>query len=195
MLVGRTVAELILVRSMVVFLQYLGLLCFLYFWFIFAIAGVPGIAHPFSILVEVYGAIEIIFYFAWFVPYRSRLQQKSPRPASPSQAERRQLFYQGLDHAPDVEHYIRNWHSHAQLGDIRRENVKDWMMWALFEKDGNPGEHDEELEEYIAEAEERAGVTIKAGVGSAAPIRLSFDPIAITHRSLFFYMVCLKRRR
>ncbi|KXH42254.1 hypothetical protein CSIM01_09006 [Colletotrichum simmondsii] len=188
MLVGRSVPELILVRSMVIYFQYLGFLCFLYFWFIFALAGVPGIAHPVSILIEVVGIIEIVFYFAWFVPYRRRLQKPGLQPEPLNQEERRRFFYQGLDHAPDVEQYIRKWHCNAQLGDIRRENVKDWLMWALFDKQGNPQEHDDELEEYIAETEERAGVNIKKGFGDATPMRLSFDSITITHRSLMFYL-------
>lgn len=189
MLVGKSVPELILVRTMVVFFQYLGFLCFIYFWFIFAIAGVSGIAHPVSIIIEVIGLIEIVFYFAFYLPFRSRLQKPGFEVEPLSQAERRQFFQKGLDHAPDVEQYIRKWHCNAQLGDIRRENVKDWLMWALFDKQGNPGEHDAELEEYIADAEERAGVTIKKGYGDSTPMRLSFDPIDIRHRSLLFYFV------
>ncbi|KAF6808933.1 alpha beta hydrolase fold family [Colletotrichum sojae] len=187
MLVGRSVPELILVRSMVVFFQYLGLLCFLYFWFIFALAGVPGIAHPVSILIEVVGAIEILFYFAFFLPYRARLQRPGFQVEPLSRPERREFFQRGLDHAPDVEQYIRKWHCNAQLGDIRRENVKDWLLWALFDKEGIPGEDDDELEEYINDAEERAGVSIKKGYGDAKPMRLSFDSVDIRHRSLLFY--------
>ncbi|KAL0940129.1 alpha beta hydrolase fold family [Colletotrichum truncatum] len=189
MLVGKSVPELIFVRSIVIFFQYLGLLCTLYFWFIFAIAGVPGIAHPFSILVEVVGGIDILFYFFVFLPLKSRLQRPGFDVQTLSQAERKQLFYKGLDHAPDVEQYIRKWHNNAQIGDIRRENVKDWLMWALFDKQGDPGEFDAELEEYITDAEERAGVTIKKGFGDSAPIRLSFDPISIRHRSWIFYLM------
>ncbi|TDZ38033.1 hypothetical protein C8035_v007712 [Colletotrichum spinosum] len=189
MLVGKSVPELIMVRTMVIFFQKLGLLCFLYFWFIFALVGVPGIAHPVSIIIEVIGAIEIIFYFAFFVPFRRRLQKPGIQPEQLSQAERRQFFHQGLDHAPDVEQYIRRWHCNAQIGDIRRENVKDWLMWALFDKDGDPGEHDAELEDFITDAEERAGVTIKKGFGDSKAMRLSFDPIDIRHRSLFFYLI------
>ncbi|OLN85842.1 hypothetical protein CCHL11_09948 [Colletotrichum chlorophyti] len=189
MLVGKSVPELILVRSMVVFFQYIGLGCFLYFWFILALAGVPGIAHPVSIIIEVYGVIEILFYFLWFIPYRNRLQKPGIQPTQLSQAERRQFFYQGLEHAPDIEQYIRKWHCNAQISDIRRENVKDWLMWALFDKEGQPGEYDAELEEYITDAEERAGVNIKRGFGESKPLRLSFDPVTITHRSLMFYMI------
>ncbi|KAE9582193.1 hypothetical protein CGMCC3_g1922 [Colletotrichum fructicola] len=189
MLVGKSVPELILVRTMVVFFQYLGFLCLIYFWFIFAIVGVPGIAHPVSIVIEVIGLIEIVFYFAFYLPFRSRLQKPGFEVEPLSQAERRQFFQKGLDHAPDVEQYIRKWHCNAQLGDIRRENVKDWLMWALFDKQGSPGEHDAELEEYIEDAEERAGVTIKKGYGDSTPMRLSFDPIDIRHRSLLFYLI------
>ncbi|KAK2007860.1 hypothetical protein LZ32DRAFT_593053 [Colletotrichum eremochloae] len=189
MLVGKSFPELILVRSMVVFFQYLGFLCFLYFWLILAFAGVPGIAHPVSIAIEAIGAIEILFYFVWFVPYRRRLQGPGLQPTELTREERRRFFSQGLDHAPDIEQYIRKWHGNAHLADIRRENVKDWLMWALFDKEGNPGDHDEELEEYIRDAEERAGVTIKEGYGDSTPMRLSFDPVDITHRSLFYYLM------
>lgn len=189
MLVGKSVPELILVKSTVVLFQYLGLLCLLYFWFILAVARVPGILHPFSILIEVIGAIEILFYFAFYLPYRSHLQKPGLKFEPLPQAERKQSFYKGLDHAPDIEQYIRKWHGNAQLCDIRRDNVKDWLMWALFDKQGNPGEHDAELEEYITDAEERAGVMIKRGYGDSKPMRPSFDPVDIRHRSLLFYLV------
>lgn len=152
-------------------------------------AGVSGVTHPFSIFVEVVGAIEILWYLAWFLPYRHYLQRPGIRPTPLRRAQRRQLFRKALDLITDGEQFVRKWMQNSHLEDIRRENLKDWFLWALWERDGPPGEDDEELEDIISEVEERLDMKIKPGRGDAEALRPSFDRIRMTHRSLFWYIV------
>ncbi|KAK2615298.1 hypothetical protein N8I77_002063 [Diaporthe amygdali] len=187
MLVGLSKPELIFVRVTAVLLIYTGLLCFAYFVLAALAGGVPAIAHPFSIFIEVYGLIEILWYFAWYLPYKHRLQKPGMAPSQMTREERKALFTQGINLVPDLEIYVRGWFNKAHMEDIRRDNIKDWLLWSLFGREGRYGEDADELEEYIVELEERMGMTFKRGRGDAKPMRLTFDPIEMTHRSLLFY--------
>ncbi|KAJ4418336.1 hypothetical protein N0V82_005617 [Gnomoniopsis sp. IMI 355080] len=188
MLIGNTKPELILVRAAIFLFSYVGLICFAYFIVAAVTGGVKGITNPFSIVVEVFGAIEIVWYLAWFLPFQRRLRQ-AQRPVSRalSRAEREQAFYRGIDNVPDVEEYVRGWFGKAHLEDIRRDNLKDWLLWSLFGRDGAAGADEVELEEYIEELEERLGFSFKPGRGDAKALRPGCDPVKFSHRSLFFY--------
>ncbi|KAF5487437.1 hypothetical protein CGCS363_v013121 [Colletotrichum siamense] len=194
MIVQKTWPQYIAIRILIVLMKDLGLLCLTYFYAIFALGGVPAIVHPFSIVIEVIGAIEILFYLFFFLPYKWYLQSFKPyRPPPMSRSQRAQLFYKALSLVPDGEDFVRKWMLNAHIEDIRRENLKDWLLWGLFERDGTTErptqEIDEECERYIDDAEEKFGIKLKPGRGNAEALRLTFDPVIIRHRSLFYYVV------
>lgn len=189
MLVGLSKPELIFVRVTAVLLIYPGLICLAYFVLAALAGGVPAIAHPFSIFIEVYGAIEILWYLLWFLPFKHRLQRTGLVPSRMTREERKELFAKSMNTVPDLESYVRGWFDKAHMEDIRRDNLKEWLLWSLFGRDGNFGDDAPELDEYIQDLEERMGVTFKKGRGDAKALRLSFDPVKMTHRSLLFYSV------
>ncbi|KAG8169230.1 hypothetical protein KVR01_001979 [Diaporthe batatas] len=189
MLVGLSKPELIFVRVSAALLIYPGLICFAYFVLAALAGGVPAIAHPFSILIEVYGAIEILWYVFWFLPFKHRLQKRGLVPARMTKEERKELFTKGMSTAPDLETYVRGWFNKAHMEDSRRDNLKEWLLWSLFGRDGKFGDDTAELDEYIQELEERMMMTFRKGRGDAKALRLSFDPIKMTHRSLLFYSI------
>lgn len=193
MLVGLSKPELIFVRVTAVLLIYPGLICFAYFVLAALAGGVSAIAHPFSIFIEVYGAFEILWYVFWFLPFKHRLQKRGFVPPQITKEERKDLFTKGMSTVPDLEAYVRGWFDKAHMEDIRRDNLKEWLLWSLFGRDGNFGDDATELEEYIQELEERMMVTFKKGRGDAKALRLSFDPVKMTHRSLLFYSVGRER--
>lgn len=193
MLVGLSKPELIFVRVTAVLLIYPGLICLAYFVLAALAGGVPAIAHPFSIFIEVYGAIEILWYLFWFLPFKHRLQRPGFAPSRMTREERKELFTKGMSTVPDLEAYMRGWFDKAHMEDIRRDNLKEWLLWSLFGRDGGFGDDAAELDEYIQELEERMAVTFKKGRGDAKALRLSFDPVKMTHRSLLFYSVSRRR--
>ncbi|KAH8884368.1 hypothetical protein GQ53DRAFT_880118 [Thozetella sp. PMI_491] len=195
MIVNKTWPEYIAVRALIVFMRDLPWLCLGYLFVVFALGGVPAIAHPVSLVIESIGAIELLFYLFFFLPYRNYLQtHKIYRPRRIDRSERAQLFYKGLDLVPhnDVAAYLRKWLLDAPLEDIRRENVKDWLLWALFDIDNQKEpvsmEINAELEQYITEAENRVGVKIPEGRGDIEAMRLCYDPVIIQHRTLLHYL-------
>jgi hypothetical protein len=190
MIVGQSDVEYVLIRAAIIFFSYLGLLGLLYFYVVLSIGGVPAIAFPFSIIIEGIALLEILFYFCWFLPYKSYLQRPAAELPPPlTRGQRKELFLKGLEHVPDPELYVRKWMHNAHVDDLRQENVKEWLLWVLFDRDGPPGADDEELAEYISEIERRMNMKIKPGRSEVQAMRLNFDPVPITHRSLFFYLV------
>lgn len=176
-------------RAVLTLINNIGLATLLYFFAILSLAGVRGVSHPVSIFILVVGLIEILFYLAWFLPYRAYRQNPGPRPVPLTRVLRKQLFDRSLQYSHDPELFLRGWFAKAHMDDIRAENIKEWLTWALFDRDGDPGEDDAELNEYLADIEERGGVKVKKGTGDAESIRLPFDPVVMRHRSLLFYSV------
>jgi hypothetical protein len=181
-------------RLLVLLMRDISILCFIYFFVAFSWGGVVAISHPVSLVIEIYGLVELLFFVGFFIPYRWFLQTWCPyKPPPLSRASRSRLFYKALSLIPDGELFMRKWMANAPLEDVRRDNAKDWLLWALFEKDGLKESVDpdieEELEEYIQNAEERLGLRLKPGRADVEVLRLIFDPVVAQHRTLLFYLV------
>lgn len=186
-LLGDSYRWLVLVRAFIYLSSHFGLLCLL---FALVLGVLRGAAGPFTVFVGVIGVIETAFYLFWFLPYRSHLLKQAPyRPPPLTQDQRKALFQAALDFVPDVEQWIRKWMRNAHADDIRRENLKDWLLWMLFEHDGPAGDYNHELEDFIDQLEQRLEARIKPGRGEAEALRPSFDPLPMRHRSLLYYAV------
>ncbi|KAI4599578.1 hypothetical protein KJ359_002025 [Pestalotiopsis sp. 9143b] len=166
---------------------YVGLGCVLYFIIALFIGGVPATSFPFSILVEVYGLIEILWYIVWFLPYKARLQRPGQRMAASTRPQRKALIETSLDQVPDARLFIRKWFGNAHLDEIYRDDVKDWLLSFLWAVDSDAGIDADELDEYIELIEQKADLTLFPGRAGAKPIRPALDPVQVSHRSLLFY--------
>lgn len=190
MIVGKSPFEYVLVKGVIYLASYLGLLCLAYFYLALSIGGWRAVLHPVSLTIEVLGIIEILFYFLWFLPYRSHLHRQRPMfPPPLNRSQREALFLKSLAVTPDVELYVKKWSGGASLEDLRRENFKEWLLWALFDREGPPGEDDEELEGYIETIEETLGRNIRPGWGPVSSLRPNFQNFTVSHRSLSYYML------
>jgi hypothetical protein len=61
----------------------------------------------------------------------------------------------------------------------------------LFDREGSPGEDDDELEIYVEMVEELLGRNIRPGWGPVTGLRLNFRDFSVAHRSLTYYLVSL----
>ena len=75
------------------------------------------------------------------------------------------------------------------VDEIRHENMKDFFLWAFFNRCGVPGDDEEEIEEYIDATEELLGRRIEPGRGSAQCLRLTLTQVDIRHCSYIGYWV------
>ncbi|CCM05133.1 uncharacterized protein FIBRA_07341 [Fibroporia radiculosa] len=84
------------------------------------------------------------------------------------------------------------WFFHSDSQFIKRENMKEWLMWAFF--GSNYGdlrqEWVEELEGYLTRVEEYLGCKLEDGWSDTAKcMRSTLDPVVTVHRPLIWYTI------
>lgn len=141
-------------------------------------------------------AAEALFYALVHVPHARRLGLVATQPAPLSRSVRRALFDRCMANVPDPESYLRWWFLGADVGDIRRENLRQFLFWAFFdmvEEDVRASADGEaisaELDEYVALVERRLGRPLHPGRGTARCLRLTLDSVGTAYRSLAWYAV------
>ncbi|KAG8752561.1 hypothetical protein FRC12_011891 [Ceratobasidium sp. 428] len=114
-----------------------------------------------------------------------------------SRSERHELLLRCRDNLADPEHFLSGWQLDSTSNDkiIRRENVKDWLLWGFFSAGQEAlSEPDvtEEIEEYVDILEESLGRTIPPGRNeNIKSIRLTLDNVVIHHRPFVWYMIVM----
>ncbi len=84
------------------------------------------------------------------------------------------------------------WFFSVNSEHIKRDNVIDWLLWAIFgtHRNGLRDEWADEIEGYLRSIEELFGHKMDHGrahiVGS---MKVSLDPVDTVHRPLLWYLV------
>jgi hypothetical protein len=188
-MIGTSPTEYVFIRLCIFGLHYLAPLCILYCVFAIACYGARATLFRLPLAVEIYAATETLFFFLVYLPYRGYLQRDAVHPPLPSREERKILFNLCHDNITDPVPYFEKWFEDADMSEIKRENMKEFFLWAFFNRGGPPGDDDEELEEYITTAEKLLDVNIEPGRGNAKALRLTLDRVDMLHRSLVWYSV------
>jgi hypothetical protein len=184
-MIGTSRAEYWFIRSCIAGLHYIAPLCILYCAVAFALYGSEAALY----LVECVAVIEALFYVLVYLPCRHYLQRDAVHPPPPSREERKILFQLCNDNIPDAESYLQKWFLGADIREIKRDNLKEFFLWAFFNRDGPPGDDDAELEEYVSATEKLLGRPIEPGRGKAQALRLTLERVDMLHRSLIWYTV------
>jgi hypothetical protein len=140
-------------------------------------------------VIEVIALAEALSYLLAYLPYRAHRQRKALHPPILSKIERRELFELYNKNIPDPEACLQRWFSGAPADEIRRENLKDFFLWAFFNRCGVRGDDEEEIEEYVDATEELLRRRIEPGRGSAQCLRLTLIPVDIRYRSFIWHWV------
>jgi hypothetical protein len=185
-MIGTSSAELVFIRISIFLLHYFPLLVVLALVFTLII---DHNAHRLTLLLQIIAIPEVIFYVLVYIPKYHLCQRPAIHPPIQPQEQRRKIFQKCYEHISDPEHYLSIWFQNAPLTSIRRENVKEFYAWALFNKSSWGPDEDEELEGYVEKMEELLGWKLQAGRGPAKPLRLTTDPVNILHRPLLWYLV------
>ncbi|KAK2596840.1 hypothetical protein N8I77_012730 [Diaporthe amygdali] len=168
-MLNPTTHELVFIRTCVFILAYLPFI-------------IPFLPPPFWLLLPVEG----LYYFFILRPFERRLSHSARHP--PYDVDRKALFQRCLDNVPDPERYLSLWALGAHPDDIKRDNVRDFLLWAFFDRDSLTPEIEDELEEYISRTEELLGRPLAPGRGRATPMRLTFDHVHTRYRSVAWYI-------
>ncbi|KAI9896322.1 hypothetical protein N3K66_008494 [Trichothecium roseum] len=203
-MLGTSTGELIFIRFWILFFRYtpcLYILAFLVSAYR-AAATATVTAGPALLLASgLLLAAELAYYARLWRPAQARLADEAEHPAPATPDERRALFRRCFLHVPDLEAYLRGWFTGAppDAEGIKRDNVREFLLWAFFERrEGDENEEEggeegediaEEMEEYLQAIEHKLGRPLAPGRGDAKSLRLTFDPVRTTYRSLLWYVV------
>ncbi|KAI0121091.1 hypothetical protein BJ170DRAFT_588507 [Xylariales sp. AK1849] len=170
-MIGTSLHEYISIRICIYSLQYTTPLCLL------SLIG--------------FSLIDLAYAVFVYIPYNQRLKQEAKHPPLLSSEERRALFNKVLHHIPDFERYVRLWFLGADANDIRRDNVRDFILWAFFDRASGhqSDEEDAEAEEYVDAIEERLDRKLELGRGDVESFRLTLDAVETRYRSLLWYVI------
>lgn len=142
-------------------------LCIVYCCVVIVVNSIQVVRYPIPLVIEMIALMETLSYVLAYLPYRAHRQRKALHPPVLSKIERHELFELYHKNIPDPEACLRKWFSGASADEIRRENMKDFFLWAFFNRCGVPGDDEEEIEEYINTTEDLLGRRIEPGRGSA----------------------------
>ncbi|KAI8955000.1 hypothetical protein F4801DRAFT_587176 [Xylaria longipes] len=190
-MIGTSVPEYIFIRISIFCLQYTTPICLVYLLALIVLKGTEGISSWTSKVVIGYCILDALYALFIYHPYNRRLKQAAEHPPLPPRAERRELLIRCLDNVPNTVSYLRTWFLKANQSDIRKDNVREFLSWAFFDRHlGNETATElEELDEYVAEIERRVGYKLEPGRGKAESLRLTLDEIEVRYRSVVWYLV------
>lgn len=185
-MLGTSVAEYAFIRVCIFILRCVAPLSILY---CVAITIHPALILRMRPAIELWLAAEALFCTCLFLPYRWYLQHAATHPPSGSVEERRKLVDCVKAEMADPEQYIRGWFKGANIEDIGRQDMKEWLTWAFFNRRWEEGKDGGEIEGYMLEIESMLCKDFQPGKGAAKSLRLTIDPVDMHHRSLLWYFV------
>lgn len=151
-----------------------------------------------SVLVQfldIYAAVESLFYLAIYCLRKRRLNRAAPyyNPL-PTRAQRQAFFVKTWDATWDVHRHVSGWFYGASIETLRREDVKDFIVWGLWNRVERLPEDEEELDEYLAYTEDVLDWKFPAGKSGIKSMMVTFEPVRMMHRPLLWYTVSCRER-
>jgi hypothetical protein len=188
-MIGTSISEYIFIRGCIFFLHNIAPASLLYSAFLLCL---PTRHHTYRLPlpIEAWLVAEATFFAVFFLPYKCYLQSPTLHPELPSREDRLRLFERCNATVEDPEKYLSQWFLGAHKGQIKRENVKEFIRWAFLNTEQTKSEDEDEVEGYVKAMEKLLGRDIPAGRGSATSLRLTVDKVDCLHRSLLWYFVC-----
>jgi hypothetical protein len=192
-MIGTSLHEYLFIRLCILLLRFLPALeavCLLILWVRY---GNDVSSSTITWLLASLLSVETVFALGIYVPYQRRLKLEAKHPPPLSTPDRKALFQRCISNIPDQERYIRVWFLGAEMSDIRRDNIREFLLWAFFDSDGDGAAVDEaiadEMEGYVQEIEKRLCKSFEPGRGKAKCLRLTIDAIETRYRSVLWYVV------
>ncbi|KAF5022570.1 hypothetical protein F66182_5403 [Fusarium sp. NRRL 66182] len=194
-MIGTSFGEWVFIRLSIAFFRYTPLIYILLILFLVLVQPV-SVVFPVICLLLAALLAEVIFYLFVYRPYLGRLKRDAVHPPPLSRQERRALFERCFGNVASPEVYLRWWFMDSNPSEIRRENIREFLVWAFFERpdgqglvDQNGDSMEEEVEHYISLLEQRLGRVFEDGRGNVQSLRLTLDGITTTYRGLLWYII------
>ncbi|KAF8967276.1 hypothetical protein BDZ97DRAFT_1916888 [Flammula alnicola] len=153
----------------------------------------------FNLPLALAATAEAAFYLFVYLPRRSRLQSPPRHPPPTLTRVQRQLIFNrcieaGRHGSSTDAPYPTGWFLPNNTTP-KREDVIDWLLWALFSssrEETSIEDYREELDGYLKEIEKIVGKELDEGHSSGdrlRSMRITLDPVLMLHRPLIWYMI------
>ncbi|KAI9065071.1 hypothetical protein FKP32DRAFT_1610897 [Trametes sanguinea] len=160
-----------------------------------SILGLRSIA-PLSILYVALSWHYGHFLYSWWLGMYAAAEAAfyllaASHPPLPSREEREALFKKCFDRVSDSEKAY-GWFFSAPPDGIKRENIVEWLLWAIFgtHREGLKEEWAEELQMYVQKMEDLMGRKIEEGWDQTVRcMKVTLDPVDMIHRPLLWYFI------
>ncbi|KAK1752981.1 hypothetical protein QBC47DRAFT_387488 [Echria macrotheca] len=189
-MITHTSTSLLFIRLSIILLQYAPLIESSLLVLAWSNRHTLPHSNLFISILAVLLSTEIAFAVLIYRPHKSRLLRLAEHPPPLSRTDRKVLFAKCIANIPAWERYLQLWFLGADLSEIKRENVRDFLLWAFFDRDCTglvSKEDEEEIQGYLRQVEGLLGRSIPPGRGAATPLRLTIDGIPIRYRSVIWY--------
>lgn len=142
--------------------------------------------------LDIYCTIEIVFFIGVSC-YRRYLDRASP-PFTPldTPASRLKCLKQAFSATPEPASYLSGWFYGADLDLVHADDLKDFLFWRLWNHTDRASlttDEEDEVSSYLTLTEEITGIDFPAGRGKHKAMAVTMEPMRVTHRPLFWYMV------
>ncbi|KAH9917611.1 Alpha/Beta hydrolase protein [Fomitopsis serialis] len=185
-MIGNSVPEYIFIRTCIAGLRLVAPLSFVY-----TLASWREGRFLCSPWVGAYALVEACFYLFVYLPRSFLLQKAATHPPPLSRKEREALFEKCFGYIAKMN-MATGWFFGGDASLIKRENMREWLLWALFgcNRDSARPEWDDEIEGYLAMLENYMGKPLEGGWSEVARcMRLTLDPVVMLHRPLVWYAI------
>lgn len=111
-----------------------------------------------------------------------------------SKAERATLFNRCFSSAITASH-AAGWFFSPSSGELRRDNVAEWLLWALFSstRENQLVEWKEEIDGYVDVLEGLLGLKLQDGYNDSVKcMKITMDPVHGIHRPFIWYIVSIR---
>ncbi|KAF8254082.1 hypothetical protein K440DRAFT_592879 [Wilcoxina mikolae CBS 423.85] len=185
-MIGTSVSSLIFIRACIFVLKSVAPISIVYTAYTLISRN-----HALPLIIEVWFAAETLFYFCWYLPWSKRLQKPAPHPAPHTPDERRELFGKCISTITSPTEYLSGWFHGAPWASVHKENLAEFLTWGFLDRDSPPAPDSEEaaeLEEYLEAVKHELDIELPPGYNpDAKSLRLTLDPVRMSHRSLLWY--------
>ncbi|KAI1383913.1 Alpha/Beta hydrolase protein [Hypoxylon trugodes] len=192
-MIGTSLPEYIFIRTCIFLVQYTTPLCTACLALLAVSLGglAPALSHPLGMVLATYSVLDVIYAVFIYIPHNRRLKEEARHPPPLTREERSQLFRRCFANVPDARRYLQMWFLGADESEIRRDNLRDFILWAFFDRwPGNESEdEEEELDGYVEAMENLLGRRLEPGRGKAEGLRLTLDEVETRYRSIAWYFV------
>ncbi|KZT00054.1 uncharacterized protein LAESUDRAFT_739760 [Laetiporus sulphureus 93-53] len=185
-MIGNSLLEYIEIRTCITCLRLVAPLSIVY-----TLASWHSGGFLCSRWLGIYALAEASFCLFVYLPRSWLMQKDAVHPPRLSRAEREALFTKCFIHIAQTN-MASGWFFDCPIDSIKRENIKEWILWALFgtRHDGYKEEWAEEIDSYIQMLEQHTGNKLDHGWGhSVKCMRLTLDPVVSLHRPLCWYAI------